>query len=106
LRAVAVEAFAAHQAVGEDIPEGLPAITSPNRLHRSRRAARSAECGTPRRSGFGRLRLRNRFGSVVVGSRRRSFLLSLQLFVVSCLFGAVALGTLKAIIRFTHQQDS
>jgi hypothetical protein len=106
LRAVAVEVFAAHQAVGEDIPEGLPGITSPDRLHRGRRAARSAECGTPRRSGFGRLRLRNRFGSVVVGSRRRSFLLSLQLFVVSCLFGAVALGTLKAIIRFTHQQDS
>jgi hypothetical protein len=73
---------------------------------RGRRAARSAECGTPRRSGFGRLRLRSRLGSVVVGSRRRPFLLSLQLFVVSCLFGAVALGTLKAIIRFTHQQDS
>jgi hypothetical protein len=31
-------------------------------------------------------------------------LLPLQLFVVSGLFGAVALGTLKAIIRFTHQQ--
>jgi hypothetical protein len=31
-------------------------------------------------------------------------LLSLQLFVGSGLFGAVALGTFKAIIRFAHQR--
>jgi hypothetical protein len=32
-------------------------------------------------------------------------LLSLQLLVVSSFFGAIALGTLKAIIRFAHQQS-
>ena len=40
--AVAPEAFAAHQAVAEDIPgAGLLAITSPDRLHRDWRAARA-----------------------------------------------------------------
>jgi hypothetical protein len=57
-----------------------------------------------RRSGLVRLVLRGRFGGAVVGAGHRLFLLSLQLLVVSSLFGAVALGTLKAIIRFTHQQ--
>jgi hypothetical protein len=32
-------------------------------------------------------------------------LLSLQLLVVSSFFGSIALGTLKAIIRFAHQQS-
>jgi hypothetical protein len=34
---------------------------------------------------------------------RRPLLLSLQLFVVSGLFSAIAFGTLKAIIWFAHQ---
>ena len=39
----------------------------------------------------------------VLGPGRRPFLLPLQLLVVSGLFRAVALGTLKTIIRFAHQ---
>src|SRR6516165_11190103 len=67
--------------------------------------AAAAECDAGgSRSGFARLVLRGRFRSTVVGAGRRPFLLSLQLLVVSGLFGAVAFGTLKAIIRFAHQQ--
>src|SRR5262249_20918649 len=57
-----------------------------------------------RRSGLAWLVLRGRFGSALFGAGHRLFLLSLQLPVVSSLLGAVALGALKAIIRFTHQQ--
>jgi hypothetical protein len=58
----------------------------------------------PRRSVFARLILREWFASVILSTGRRPVLLSLQLFIVSGLFGAIALGTLKAIIRFAHQQ--
>src|SRR5262252_9338547 len=57
------------------------------------------------RLDFARLVLRRRFGSAVLGPGRRPFLLPLQLLVVSGLFRAVALGALKAIIRFAHQQS-
>jgi hypothetical protein len=56
-----------------------------------------------RRSAFARLILRVWFGSVILSMGRRPLLLSLQLFVVSGLFSAIAFGTLKAIIWFAHQ---
>src|SRR6516165_5809849 len=58
-----------------------------------------------RRSAFARLVFCRWFGSAIFGGGRCPFLLSLQLLVVSRLFSAVALGTLKAIIRFAHQQS-
>ena len=42
-------------------------------------------------------------GSAVLGASRGPFLLPLQLLVLSGLLGAVALGTLIAIIRFAHR---
>src|SRR6266850_6898731 len=70
------------------------------------RAPRKAGAMRPRRhrSAFARLILRGRFGSGVVGTGRGPLLLSLKLLVLSGLFGAVALGTLIAVIRFAHQQ--
>ena len=56
-----------------------------------------------RRSAFARLVLRGWFGSAILGVGCRPFLLSLQLLVASGLFGAVALGALKTIVRFAHQ---
>src|SRR5439155_16220076 len=56
------------------------------------------------RSAFARLVLRGRFGSGVVDAGRGPLLLPLQLLVLSGLLGAVALGTLVAVIRFAHQQ--
>src|SRR5205807_5954174 len=49
------------------------------------------------RSALARLVLRGRLGSAVLGAGRGPFLLPLQLFVLSGLLGAVALGTLIAI---------
>src|SRR5215469_4312494 len=79
-------------------------VPRPAFLLNRRRLIRAAERDTGgRRSGFARLVFRDRFGGAVVGAGRRPFLLSLQFLLVSGLFRAVALGTLKAIIRFAHQ---
>src|SRR6516164_8777959 len=61
--------------------------------------------GYRRPLAFAQLVLRGWFGSVILGVGRRPFLLSPQLLVVSGLFSAVTLGTLKAIIRFAHKQS-
>src|SRR5215469_17468766 len=80
-----------------------PALPARNRPRLIRAAAPECDTGG-RRSRFARLVLRGRFGSAVVGAARGPFLPPLQLLVVFDLFDAVALGTLKAIIRFAHQQ--
>jgi hypothetical protein len=59
-----------------------------------------------RRSAFAKLVLGSWFGRTILSAGRRPFLLSLQLFVVFGLFSAIALGTLKTIIRFAHQAVS